>query len=132
MLDKSINYLPNVIELSENLEDEFLKVFGSEEAKKAKSVVYFFLSEKPVPRINGESNILYIGRTSLSLHKRYHRYSGKLTSGRNGIFYKHILENFGKISFGYVFSDNPKIDESEYFKKYINQHLEYPPKSKVG
>lgn len=111
---------------------EFRAVFGSAEAKLAKGVVYFFLSEHPVPRLRGQSRIIYIGKTTNSLYARYFRYANKLASKRSGAFYKHIVANFGTIKIGYVTSSAPLEDESKYFKKYISEHLEYPPKSRTG
>ena len=116
----------------DNLASEFKELFGSEEAKKDSGIVYFFLSKNPIPRVRGESNILYIGKTNQSLNKRYFRYSDKLASNRSGDFYKYIIEEFGGISIGYLSTDKPKALEAEYFKEYCDLHLEYPPKSKVG
>ena len=130
-IDKII-MLHKIIKSSTNLTDEFKELFGSDEAKQAKNVVYFFKSQKPIPRVKDKSDILYIGKTNQSLHKRYYRYSKKLASNRNGNFYRYIIENFGGLSIGYIKVDDPKSSEAEYFKKYYDSFLEYPPKSKVG
>jgi hypothetical protein len=127
-----IKILPKIITQPNNLADEFKELFGSDEAKEAKGVVYFFLSGKPIPRVNGESTILYIGKTDLSLNQRYMRYSDKLASNRSGQFYKHIVSNYDGLSLGYLKSHDPKALEREYFKKYCDTYLEFPPKSKVG
>ncbi|MFT4928903.1 MAG: hypothetical protein ACI8WB_005023 [Phenylobacterium sp.] len=127
-----IKMLPKTITSSGHLATDFKELFSSEEAREAKGVVYFFMSEKPIPRVRGESNILYIGKTSQSLHKRYFRYCNKLASRASGKFYEYIVKNYGGISLGYLVSDNPKVMEAEYFKKYHKAYLEYPPKSKVG
>lgn len=124
--------LPKTIISSKNLAAEFKELFGSDEAKKDKCVVYFFISHKPIPRVKGESNILYIGKTNQSLNQRYFRHADKLASNRNGEFYKHIIDTYGGISVGYITTDNPKTTEAKYFKKYCEYFLEYPPKSKVG
>lgn len=127
-----IQILPKTIVSSDDLEEGFRELFGSAKARKAKGVVYFFMSEKPIPRVRGESKILYIGKTKQSISARYLRYSNKLAQKRSGAFYRHILNNYGGISLGYLEVDNPKETESMYFKKYCDTHLEYPPKSKVG
>jgi hypothetical protein len=127
------HYLPGEISGGgEGLGAKFQAVFSSDSAKSAKGVVYFFLSERPVPRVKGESRILYIGKTNGSLHKRYFRYAGKLAAGRSGEFYGHIVGRFGPIRIGYLESATPDQLEREFFKKYVREHLEYPPKSKVG
>ena len=124
--------LPKVITNSDDLASEFRELLSSDEAKKDKGIVYFFKSQKPVPRVKGESDILYIGKTKQSLNKRYFRYSDKLASNRSGKFYRYIIENYGGISLGYIKVDDPKNSEAKFFKEYCNTYLEYPPKSKVG
>ncbi len=55
MFIDNIKYLPYSIESTENLEAQFKKLFGNELAKNIKGVVYFFLSEKPIPRFKGHT-----------------------------------------------------------------------------
>lgn len=120
------------INSTSNLANQFKSVFGSEVAKKHKGIVYFFMTKKPIPRVKGESNILYIGKTENSLSQRYFQHSEKLATGQNGDFYKYIIDTYGEISFGVVRTSTPKELESHFFKEYFNTYLEYPPKSKVG
>jgi hypothetical protein len=129
---EGLRYLPHKISCSENAEEEFRLAFSSKESDEHKGIVYFFLSEKPIPRVLGESRILYIGKTNTSLRTRYYRHSKKLFTNRSGKFYSHIIRNYGAISFGYFLSSDPKVDERKYFREYLDKHLEYPPKSKVG
>lgn len=131
--DEDLHYLPG--EVSGEVADlgaKFQALFSSDTARCAKGVVYFFLSERPVPRVKGESRVLYIGKTNSSLYKRYFRYANKLASGRSGKFYEHIVDRFGPIRIGYLASATPDQLERELFNKYVIEHLEYPPKSKVG
>ena len=129
---EDLYYLPHKISCPENAEKEFRVAFSSKESDEHKSIVYFFLSEKPIPRVLGESRILYIGKSNTSLRSRYLRYSKKIFTNRSGKFYSHIIKNYGAISFGYFLSNDPKADERKYFREYLDKHLEYPPKSKVG
>ena len=115
----------------ENLENEFRELFNSDEAK-VKNVVYFFMSEIPVPRVLGESNILYIGKTEQTIRRRYLQHSDKLANNRSGRFYKHIINNYGGLKMGYIETDTPKETEKKYFDQYCEEYLEFPPKSKVG
>ncbi|WP_434950576.1 hypothetical protein ACRWQL_13850 [Shewanella sp. HL-SH4] len=124
--------LPKVITSAEDLVNEFKELLGSYEAKQDKGVVYFFRSQEPIPRVKGQSDILYIGKTDQTLNRRYFKYAAKLASNRSGNFYKYIINNFGGISLGYIKTDNPKVTEAHYFKEYYDNFLEYPPKSKVG
>jgi hypothetical protein len=126
-----LTMLSKKITTSDDLGNEFRKLFSSSEAN-IKGVVYFFMSEIPIPRVSGESNILYIGKTKQTINKRYSQYSEKLASNRSGIFYKHIIENYGGIKMGYLLTDTPRETEREYFNKYCKTYLEFPPKSKIG
>ena len=130
-MDNKMNILLEKITSSENLEDQFKRVFGSDDARKDKGVVYFFMSGTPVLRVKGESNILYIGKTKNTLRSRYLQHAGKLSSGLSGEFYKNIIDNYGGISIGYLTSSTPAEDEAKHFKEYHSTHLEFPPKSKV-
>ena len=87
--------LPKIITTTENLVDEFKELLGSDEAKQDKKIVYFFKSQQPIPRVKGQSDILYIGKTVQTLNKRYFKYAEKLASNRSGNFYKYIINNFG-------------------------------------
>lgn len=131
--EADLHYLPGEISgKGENIGAEFQALFSSDSARCARGVVYFFLSERPVPRVKGESRVLYIGKTNSSLYKRYFRYAMRLASGRSGRFYAHIVDRFGPIRIGYLESASPDQLEREFFNKYAMEHLEYPPKSKVG
>ncbi len=128
---EGITILSKTITSSVDLNSEFKELFCTQDAKTEKGIVYFFMSIRAIPRVNGESNILYIGQTIGSLGDRYPN-PEVLASNSDGKFYKYIIDNYGGLSVGYIKSDSPKITESEYFKKYFDYHLEYPPKSKVG
>ena len=126
-----IRMLSKEIITSENLGKELLELFNSPEAN-VNGVVYFFMSKLPIPRVIGESRILYIGRTQQTIKRRYSKYSQTLASNRSGEFYKRIIENYGGITMGYVVSSTPVQTEREYFLKYRDTFYEHPPKSKVG
>lgn len=128
---EGITILSKTITSSDSLADEFIELFSTPEAN-VKGVVYFFMSVEPIPRARGESNILYIGKTKQSITARYSRYAKKLASGKSGNFYRHIIESYGGIKMGYIKSDTPRKTENEYFNRYCEAHLEFPPKSKVG
>jgi len=134
LVDGEMQFLPGEINSTSGLDlaTQFHAVFGSAAARQAKNVVYFFVAELPVPRMLGSSRVLYIGKTEGSLHQRYFRYAKHLATNRSGRFYQHVIKNFGAIRIAYVNSTAPGVDERTYFKRYIETHLEYPPKSKVG
>ncbi|MGF1841608.1 MULTISPECIES: hypothetical protein [Vibrio] len=128
----NIKMLPNIITETSDLESQFKDLFGSSEASNAKSVIYFFRSVRPVPRLRGESDILYIGKTKQSIKGRYLQYAKHLATGSSGCFYRYIIDNYGGLRLGFVIVDNPNEMEKYYFKEYRAAYLENPPKSKVG
>ncbi|MEF1175253.1 hypothetical protein [Vibrio sinaloensis] len=127
-----IKMLPKIITEVNELESEFKELFGSAEASIAKSVIYFFRSVRPVPRLRGESDILYIGKTKQSIKGRYFHYARHLATGSSGCFYRYIIKNYGGLRLGYIVVDNPNEMEKYYFNEYRSVYLENPPKSKVG
>ncbi|MFM2589661.1 hypothetical protein [Vibrio sp. TBV020] len=129
---ENIKMIPKVITDTDDLESEFRELFGLPESANAKSVVYFFCSVNPVPRLRGQSEILYIGKTKQSLKARYFQYSKHLASGSSGCFYRYIINNYGGLRLGYISTDKPDAMEKQYFKEYRASYLENPPKSKVG
>jgi len=115
----------------------FEKVYGSEEAAKAKGIIYFLLSSKPVPRLLGESRILYIGQTKTSFKSRYFRYASlHATSNANSLKFFEIIKNYGPIEiafcdhkkFGNTESGNSLLQaEGQFLWWYFQNHCEYPP-----
>lgn len=68
---ENIQIIPIEASDPKNLIRDLKKIFESEEAADAKSVVYFFLSKHPIPRLKSESKILYIGKTINTLKQRW-------------------------------------------------------------
>lgn len=114
----------------EQLASQFEAAFRSDEARKARKIVYCFVAEQPLPRVKGASRVLYIGKTDKSLQTRWACNAKRLGKGRNVRFYQHVLANFGAISIGFLKSEDPRADEQRLFKEYVAAHLEYPPKSR--
>jgi len=130
--EKEIHFLPHTLANPEQLHDSFKELLGSDEANSAKGVVYFYCSEQPYCYKNGESHVLYIGKTKGSIKGRYLRYAGKLSNGRNGDFYRNIINNYGGVKLGYFFSDNPRADEKVSFSLFRKTYDKNPIKSKRG
>lgn len=113
-------------------EESFKSVYGSECAKKSKNIIYLFRSEKCVPRLKGESNIVYVGQTKNSFSQRYTP-SAKIhsTTVANKIKYSHIIENYGPISISTCdfskFGKSLLSAEGQILWWYFQNHCEYPP-----
>ena len=111
---------------------EFQKVFGSALAEKSRNIVYVWLSESPVPRLAGESRILYIGQTKRSLKERHYRHAATETSSKaNRLKYELILKKYGPIGVAVcpyeVFGPTLLEAEGLLLWWYFRNHGEYPP-----
>ncbi|MGJ8682362.1 hypothetical protein [Paraglaciecola sp.] len=112
--------------------EKFKAVYGSEKASTSKNIIYFLLSEKPIPRVLGESRIIYIGLTKSSFKTRRYK-DAKLhaTSKANKLKYSAIIENYGAISvkvcdyarYGKTLAEA----EGQFLWWYFQNHCEYPP-----
>lgn len=121
----------------ENFIQAWKSLCGSLEAKKSKEIIYLWKTEKPVTRLKGESNIIYIGKTINSIYTRHYKYAEIEAKGeRNRPRYEHLLTHFGKISFHIArhtkFDADIKMAERKILEAYFNEHLEYPPLNRMG
>jgi hypothetical protein len=124
--------LPDVIRTYESEEayrKEFVQMFTSQQARKVSKVVYAFVCEKNIPRVMGESNIIYIGRTNQCLGERYWPFP---------VYYYielPVIERYGPVSFAYLVMDTTealKEAERDLLKDYYELHMELPPKNAQG
>lgn len=119
-------------EIKELSIEAFQEVYGSQDAAEAKQVVYVFLSQKPVPRLVGESNILYIGQTKNSFRARRNK-DAKLhaTSKANSLKFSAILKNYGAITVRVCdykkYGKTLQEAEGQLLWWYFQNHYEYPP-----
>lgn len=112
--------------------EAFESVYGSLAASKARNIIYFFISAKPVPRLHGFSNILYIGQTRHSFKVRYLKYAGfHASSTANSLKFKTIIEKYGPIEIAYcdyrTFGETLLDAEGQFLWWYFQNHCEYPP-----
>jgi hypothetical protein len=112
----------------EELFAQFNDVLSQPGGQQHSGIVYSWASERAIPRLRGESNIIYIGRTVQTFRKRYSR--GRIVEefadwsiGRH----KHIISTYGAIAFFLAPCDNPKGTEDHLLRAYYNDHLEAPP-----
>ena len=112
----------------EQFQQQWQEFLESEYAKRDKGVVFKFRTEKPLPRANGESPIIYIGQTSKSVSERYLP-SANLHIERTIFeeFYRHYIEKYGPISVEITKSDDPLRDECDEIANYKNTHWDLPP-----
>jgi hypothetical protein len=100
-----------------------------EETKGVTGVVYILKTEKPIPRIKGESEVLYIGETK---HDVWSRYSVKEDANDFWSVYRHSLDNYGAIYVDVYQTSNNKVTERTFLQQYYQSHLELPPINRKG
>ncbi|MGL6213234.1 hypothetical protein [Billgrantia desiderata] len=112
--------------------EAFQAVYGSPEASRARGVVYVFLSARPIPRLIGESRVIYIGQTKGSFKNRYWQHSKLHASSKaNKLKFEAIVRNYGSITI--ATSSFEKIGsslleaEGQLLWWYFQNHCEYPP-----
>ncbi len=113
-------------------EETFRRVYGDDAAGQDKNIVYVLRTEKPIPRLKGESDVVYIGQTKGTFRQRYLP-SAKLhaTSKANFLKFSYIVERYGSIRITIAsyaaFGDSPLKAEGQLLWWYFQNHCEYPP-----
>ncbi len=127
---KEFEILPGAIE---NVSTQaFQAVYGSPEAALAEGIVYLFLSAQPIPRLIGESRIIYVGQTKGSFKSRYFQYSRLHASSKaNKLKFEAIIKEYGPITIAVCpferFGSSLLEAEGQLLWWYFQNHCEYPP-----
>lgn len=110
---------------------EFKKQYrlSLEQTKGIKGVVYVFRSEGSVPRLKGDSNILYVGETK---HDVWSRYNVENDTDNFWHVYEHIINKYGSIYIDVYKTENHKETEKNFLKIYFNKYKELPPMNRKG
>lgn len=113
-------------------EAAFKHVFGSEDAGLKKNILYILRTQKPISRLKGESDVLYIGQTKGTLKQRYLIHSGKLANSKaNRMKFEHTISQYGPIRVTFApfnqFGATLKDAEGQLLWWYFQNHCEYPP-----
>lgn len=110
----------------------FESLLKSEPYKSTEKILYFFKTKKPIKRVRGESNIIYIGMSDKSFSSRYYPSKAfNLEMMFFDIFYKHAIELYGPISIEIVNVKDTKHAEWKALSDYYSTHLEYPPRNRA-
>jgi hypothetical protein len=108
--------------------EQFESLLKSEPYKSVEGIVYFFKIKKPIARVRGECNIIYIGKSDGSFSSRYYPSKAfNLEMTFFDKFYKHVIELYGSISIEITQVEKPKYSEWKALSDYFSKHLEYPP-----
>lgn len=115
---------------SENKE-EFISQYRSclEQTKGINGVTYVYRSEKPVLRLKGSSNILYIGETK---HDVWNRYIVVQDVNNFWHVYHHTVKHYGAIFIDVYVTENHKKTESKFLANYFQEYKELPPMNRKG
>lgn len=134
--DNFYEFLDEFIELPESItsvdEETFQRVYGNEAANVDKNILYIYRTKKPIPRLKGESDIVYIGQTKNTLKQRYFIHAAKLANTEaNRMKFEHIVSQYGPIRI--MISPFSKFGaslhkaEGQLLWWYFQNHMEYPP-----
>jgi len=108
--------------------EQWDELFHQPAASSHTSIVYVWATDRPIPRLRGHSNIIYIGKTVRSIRARYRRGDIlKELPDWSVKRYTHIISSFGPISFILAHCENPKDMEKQFIGAYYREHLESPP-----
>lgn len=119
------------IPISSENKEKFIDQYRQclEQTKGVNGVVYVYRSEKPVSRLKGASNILYIGETKYDVWSRYN-----VVQDTNNFWhvYNHTVNNYGSIFIDVYVTENYKEMERKFLSNYFQEHKELPPMNRKG
>lgn len=101
-----------------------------------KSGVYAIVADKPISRLKGKSEILYLGKTSNLRRRLKHLLKYFLPDYYVGRWGRHTARKMLKIIFEetdikpaivYLVHSNPRVAERKLLQGYYLTHLETPP-----
>jgi len=124
--NKSKITLPVVLNavIKDKFKDQFKALLES--SKDFCRIVYVFNSERPIPRLKGESTVIYIGKANGSLYQRYSSLI-RIETDTYWDRYKYIMEHYGIMSVDIYKTDDPKITENNFLHDYHIEYMEAPP-----
>ena len=114
--------------ISASTKEEFVTQFRSllECAKEPRGIAYIWKTQSSIPRLKGESPIIYIGKTVRSF---YSRYRPEVVNEANNFWdrYSYIICNYGNISIELYSTTEPNKTESRLLYQYHREFMELPP-----
>jgi hypothetical protein len=123
--------LPGSVKIEAKEIEKFIVQYRSAiaETKGVTGVVYILKTERPIPRIKGASEVLYIGETK---HDVWSRYYAEEDANDFWSVYSHSLENYGAIYLDVYQTSNNKVTEKKFLQQYYQTYLELPPINSRG
>ena len=112
----------------EEFAEQFRNYLNQDKSRSLCNIVYKWKVENDIPRMKGESNILYIGQTKRSLYDRYSdkgSFNIELTYFEQ--FYKYAIQEYGSLFIEILAVDDVKLEEYRELDHYRSMHCEYPP-----
>lgn len=126
------NFKPLPERIETLTEESFRKAFLSETDEIKGGIVYIWRVDKMIPRLRGESDIVYIGQTKQTFKQRYKRYAKLMVTDKLNILkYGYIINTYGPISISIAkfedYGDTLLAAEGRLLDCYFRNHFEYPP-----
>jgi hypothetical protein len=107
--------------------EQFRSVCSCPTAKTLRGVVYIWFTEGPIPRLKGNSPIVYIGKTNMTIKDRHFPHADLEASDTNWRKYDYIIKQYGPIRIACKQVKNPREAERHFLLEYLMVHLELPP-----
>ncbi len=114
-------------EINARTSEQFRGLLNTKIGREHRSIVYKWCTQNPIPRMCGESPIIYIGKTINSMFDRHHKYAEVESSGNNWLRYEYIIQNYGPITVECAKCDSAKDTEKRLLMEYFKSHLKVPP-----
>ena len=111
--------------------ESFNRILLSEEANKLRGIVYVWRAGKKIQRLNGESDVLYIGQTQNNFATRYASFHNFMFSRQNRLKFDYAINKLGGIQVCVL--DYERLSttlmgaEGQLLWWYFQNHFEYPP-----
>ena len=116
----------------EEFKEQLSLLFKQDEFANLNNIVYAWKVEKAIPRLMGESNILYIGRTKNTFSTRCKQKKAiDIELAYFDSVYRHVISKYGQITIELKICSDTRAEEAELLHAYFRKHSELPPMSRA-
>lgn len=113
---------------AEEFREQLSQLFKQDEFSNLNNIVYLWKVENAIPRLIGESDILYIGRTKNTFSSRYRQKKAiDIELAYFESVYRHVISKYGQITIKIKVCSDTKVEEAVLLHAYFKKHSELPP-----
>ena len=116
----------------EEFKEQLSLLFKQEEFASLNNIVYIWKVDNAIPRLIGESEILYIGRTKNTFSSRYRQKKAfDIELAYFESVYRHVISKYGQITIELKVCSDTKVEEASLLHAYFKKHCELPPMNRA-